>query len=171
MKFLVRERIFDIGDDFWVTDENGDRAFWVDGKALRLRTTFELKDPGGRLLLTIREKKLAIRDTMRIEHDGETVATVRRRLISPFRDRLTVDFEDGAEWQVTGDLLDKEYTIGDGGGPVAAISRKWFSLRDTYAVDVNTYRTDAGGDPALVIAVAVAVDAISEDRKGKGEED
>ncbi|WP_017540603.1 MULTISPECIES: LURP-one-related/scramblase family protein [Nocardiopsis] len=171
MKFLVRERIFDIGDDFWVTDENGERAFWVDGKALRLRTTFELKDPEGGLLLTIREKKLAIRDTMRIERDGETIATVRSHLFTPFRDRLTVEFENGAEWEVRGDLLDKEYTIGDDNGPVAAISRKWFSLRDTYAVDVDTYRIDAGGDPALVIAVAVAVDAIGEDREGKEEED
>ncbi|MDA2807428.1 LURP-one-related/scramblase family protein [Nocardiopsis suaedae] len=171
MKLLVRERIFDIGDDFWVTDENGERAFWVDGKALRLRTTFELKDPEGRLLLTIREKKLAIRDTMRIERDGGTVATVRRNLISPFRDRLTVELEDGTEWEVAGDLLDKEYAISDQGGPVASISRKWFSLRDTYAVDVNTYRTDAGGDPALVTAVAVAVDAIGEERREEEEED
>lgn len=166
MKLLVRERVFDIGDDSWVTDENGERVFWVDGKALRLRTTFELKDPEGRLLLTVREKKLAIRDTMRIERDGETVATVRRHLISPFRDRLTVELQDGTEWEVRGDLLDKEYSIGDDGGPVASISRKWFSLRDTYAVDVNTYRTDAGGDPALVVAVAVAVDAIGGEQEG-----
>ena len=44
VKFLVRERMFDIGDDYWVEDENGDRVFHVDGKVLRIRETFQLED-------------------------------------------------------------------------------------------------------------------------------
>ena len=47
MRYLVRERLFTITDDFWVTDERGDKVFLVDGKALRLRETFELKDASG----------------------------------------------------------------------------------------------------------------------------
>ena len=42
MRYLVRERLFSITDDFWVTDEQDNRVFLVDGKALRLRQTFEL---------------------------------------------------------------------------------------------------------------------------------
>ena len=34
MRYLVRERLFSIGDDSWVTDERGDKVFLVDGKAL-----------------------------------------------------------------------------------------------------------------------------------------
>jgi uncharacterized protein YxjI len=40
MRYLVRERIFSITDDFWVTDEQGSDVFGVDGKALRIRETF-----------------------------------------------------------------------------------------------------------------------------------
>lgn len=163
MKLLVRERIFDIGDDFWVTDETGARVFWVDGKAMRLRTTFELRDPEGNELMVIRKKLLSVRDTMRIERGSETVATVRKRMFNPVKDKLVVDLDQGEGWEVTGDFLDKEYVISDAGGTVAHISRKWFRMRDTYAVDVNTYRSDAGGDPALVIGVAVCVDALTED--------
>lgn len=163
MKFLVRERVFGIGDDFWVEDEEGRRAFFVDGKALRLRKTFELKDADGNELAVIRKKLFSIRDKMQIEHDGKTVATVRKRMFNPIREILVVDWDDGPDWEITGDFFDKEYAIGDEHGPVAHISRKWFRLRDTYAVDVNTFRRDVGGNPALVISVAVCVDTMTSD--------
>lgn len=163
MKFLVRERIFDIGDDFWVTDEQGARVFWVDGKALRVRTTFELKDPQGELLMVIRKKLLKVRDQMRVEQDGSTVATVRKRLFNPLRQKLSVDVKGAPDWEVVGSFFDKEYSISDKEGTVAVVSRKWFRMRDTYAVDVNTHRKDFAGDPALVISVAVAIDALTGD--------
>ena len=163
MKFLVRERVFDIGDDFWVTDEQGTKVFWVDGKALRVRTTFELKDPKGKVLMVIRKKLMKVRDQMRVEHDGKTVATVRKRLFNPVRDKLNVEVKGGPDWEVVGSFLDKEYSISDKAGTVAVVSRKWFRMRDTYAVDVNTHRRDLAGDPALVVSVAVAVDALTSD--------
>lgn len=163
MKFLVRERVFDIGDDFWVTDEHDQRVFWVDGKALRVRTTFELRTPDGDVLTRIRKKLFKVRDQMAIERDGSKVATVRARLFNPVRDKLHVEIEDGPDWEITGDFLGKEYVISDQEGTVAHVSRKWFRLRDTYAVDVNTHRRDIGGDAALVISVAVAVDSLTGD--------
>ncbi len=57
MRYLVRERLFSITDDFWVTDEQGSKVFLVDGKALRLRETFELKDASGDTLATIRKRR------------------------------------------------------------------------------------------------------------------
>ncbi|MBV2366264.1 LURP-one-related/scramblase family protein [Streptomonospora nanhaiensis] len=170
MKFLVRERMFDIGDDYWVTDEADRRVFLVDGKAMRIRTTFELKDAEGNELLTIRKKLLSVRDAMKIERDGDTVATVRKRIINPIKDKFVVDLKDADDWEVSGDFLGKEYVISDPNGTVAHISRKWFRIRDTYAVDVNTYRTDAGGDPALVLSVAVCVDAMTEEDGEAGDD-
>ena len=67
MRYLVQERIFSIGDDFWIEDENGDRVFFVDGKALSLRETFELRDASGAIRAIIRKKLFALRDTMDIE--------------------------------------------------------------------------------------------------------
>lgn len=162
MKFLVRERIFDIGEDYWVEDEEGNRVFHIDGKALRLRKTFELQDADGNELYRIREKLLAVRDTMTISRDGEPVAKVRERVFDPIREKLVVELASGGEWTVTGDFLGKEYTISDGHGPIAIVSRTWFRLRDTYAVDVNTHRSDAGGDVALVLSVAVCVEALAD---------
>jgi uncharacterized protein YxjI len=42
MRYAMREKFFSIGDDFWITGEQGNRVFLADGKALRLRQTVEL---------------------------------------------------------------------------------------------------------------------------------
>jgi len=47
-RYRMREKLFAIGDDFWIDTEAGDHAFKVDGKALRVRDTFILKDSRGR---------------------------------------------------------------------------------------------------------------------------
>jgi uncharacterized protein YxjI len=88
-RYQLREKLFAIGDDFWVETEGGQRAFKVDGKALRVRSTFILETPSGEELFKIQEKKLRVRDTMEIEHGGDTVATIKKALITPLHDRLS----------------------------------------------------------------------------------
>ncbi|MEV3989773.1 LURP-one-related family protein [Streptomyces sp. NPDC049837] len=158
MRYLVRDKIFAIGDDYWIEDENGRHAFLVDGKALRLRDTLELKDPAGRVLVTLRAKMLSLRGAMTVERDGRTLATVRRKRLSLLRNHYHVAMEAGPDLEVAGRILDREFTVEQDGRPVAHISRKWLSVRDTYAVDV--VREDA--DAALLIAVAVCVIRMAE---------
>ena len=59
MRYAVREKIFHIGDDFWVTDEQGNKVFLVDGKVLRIRQTLELKDASGAKVAEVLAPKLA----------------------------------------------------------------------------------------------------------------
>jgi uncharacterized protein YxjI len=91
MRYAVREKLFSIGDDFWITDGEGDKAFLVDGKVLRLRQTLEIQDPDGRVLVTVRKKLIAMHESMEIEEDGVLAATVRKALISPLHHRSTVE--------------------------------------------------------------------------------
>lgn len=158
MRYVVRQRMFSIGDDFWITDETGNRAFLVNGKAMRLRETFELKDPAGTVVATVRKKMFAFRDTMEIERDGAVIATVRKTVFSPLRHRLTIDLADGGQLEATGDLIGHEFDISSGRQTLAHVSRAWFSFRDTYGVEVA-----AGADAALLLAVAVCLDRIHDE--------
>jgi uncharacterized protein YxjI len=153
MRYLMRKQLFAIGDDFWVEDERGQRVFRVDGKVLRVRQTFVLEDASGAEVATIRKKLVALRDTMEVEYDGQVVARVRRAMFSPFRQRFDVDVADGPEMVVQGNITDHEYEVRRDGAAVAEISKRWFSLRDTYAVDVAPDE-----NVALVLALTVAVD-------------
>ena len=159
-RYAVREKIFSIGDDFWITDDGGNRVFLVDGKAISLRHTFELKDASGQILATVHKKLIAIRDTMEIEHDGQVVATVRKALISPLHHRSVIDLADGSQLEAVGNILDKEFDIQAAGQPIAHVSRRWFRIRDTYGVDIAP-----GENDALMLAIAVCLDRIHHDEE------
>ncbi|SPF01667.1 LURP-one-related/scramblase family protein [Streptomyces sp. MA5143a] len=164
MRFLVRDRILGIGDDYWIEDEHGRKVFLVDGKALRLRDTFELKDSAGRVLIDIRKKMFALRDTMVIEREGEPLATVRRKRLSLLRNHYRVSLTDGTELDVSGKVLDREFLIEYQGEALAVVSRRWLHVRETYGLDV--VRDDA--DPSLLIAVTVCVINLAERERGIG---
>jgi len=163
-RYKMRQKLISIGEDFTIEDESGRAVYKVDGKVLSIRETFVIEDMSGREVATIREKKLAIRDSMKILRDGKTVATVKKALISPFTDRFDVEVEDGDDLKVKGNLLDHEYEIKRDGDTIATVSKHWFTLRDTYGIDIA-----AGQDDALLLAVAVALDEMAHDPdEGKG---
>ncbi|MGX1669858.1 LURP-one-related/scramblase family protein [Streptomyces sp. NPDC055400] len=164
MRYEVRERLFAVGEDYWIEDEQGHKAFLVDGKAMRLRDTFELKGPDGRVLIDIHEKMFALRDTMVIERGDEALAKIRRKRLSLLRNHYRVELIDGTELDVSGKILDREFVVEYDGEMLAHISRRWLRVRDTYGVDV--IREDA--DPALIIAVAVCVIHLAEKERGDG---
>jgi uncharacterized protein YxjI len=157
-KYRMREKIFALGDDYWVEDDAGDRAFKVDGKVLRLRDTLLLKDPSGAELYKVQKKLLHIRNTMQIERGGDTVATVKKALITPFRERFSIAVEDGEDMEAKGNIVDHEYKIERGGDKVAEVSKKWFRIADTYGVEVAPDQDDA-----LMIAVTVCIDQMTHD--------
>jgi len=158
MRYLVRDRLLGLGDDYWIEDDHGDKAFLVDGKAMRLRDTFQLKDTGGRVLIDIHQKMFALRDTMIIERDGDPLATIKRKRWSLLRNHYRVSLVDGTELDVSGKILDREFAVEYDGELLAVISRRWLHVRETYGVDI--VRDDA--DPALLIAVAVCVIHLAE---------
>lgn len=153
IRYQMREKMFAIGDDAWIEDSNGNRAYKADGKALRARSTFVLEDAAGNEVASIQEKMLRVKDTMDIERGGAKIATVKKALVSPLRDRFDVKLENGEEWDVQGNITAHEYEISSGRGKVAGVSMKWFRVRDTYGIEVSP-----GQDVGLVLAVAVALD-------------
>jgi uncharacterized protein YxjI len=155
-RYRMREKLFAIGDDFWIETDDDRRAFKVDGKALRARSTFILEDPSGDEVLKIQERKLHIKDTMAVERHGDTVATIKKALITPFRDRFSIEVAEGDDLSAKGNFVEHEYEIERDGDTVATISKKWFRVRDTYGIEVAP-----GQDDALILAAAVCIDEMA----------
>ena len=155
-RYQMREKLFAIGDDYWIETENGDRVFKVNGKAMRVRETFILESPSGEEMFKIQEKKLSIRYKMKIERDGDTVATVHKALITPLRDRFDIELEGGGELSAKGNIVDHEYEIERDGQKVAEISKRWFRVRDTYGIEIAP-----GENDALILAATVCIDEMA----------
>jgi uncharacterized protein YxjI len=152
----MQEKLISVGDDYWVEDDGGNRAYKVDGKALRVRDTWILKDTSDNDVATIRERKLSVRDAMTIEI-GDRKAVVKRALVG-IRDRFHVEVDGGPDLKAHGNVVDHEYEIEGPDGTIAQVSKKWFRVRDTYGVEV-----EPGADPVLALAVTVAIDALAHD--------
>jgi uncharacterized protein YxjI len=155
-RYLLKEKLLSFGDDFWIENDRGERIFKVDDKVLRARDTVVIKDTDGNELLKLQKRLLRARDTMAIERGRDKVATVKKALITPLRDRFTVELEGGDQMEVEGNILDHEYQISHRGIPVANISKRWFRVRDSYGVAVVPGQNDA-----LVLAVTVCIDHLT----------
>jgi uncharacterized protein YxjI len=154
-QYLMREKLFSIGDDYWI-ETGGERAFRVNGKALRVRDTLVLEGLSGEELYTIQEKKLRVRDTMEIERDGKAAATVKKAMVSPLRDRYSIEVDGGDDLEVKGNIVDHEFEFERGGNTVAEVSKRWFRVRDSYGIEIAP-----GQDDALILTAAICIDQMA----------
>jgi uncharacterized protein YxjI len=155
LRFQMRQQMLSIGDDYWIEDEAGRKAFRVDGKAARIRDTWELKGPSGDTLARIRERKISVRDAMTIELASGGEAKVKKALVG-LRARFAIDVDGGQDLKAHGNIVDHEYEIERDGDTVAEVSKKWFRIRETYGVEVHP-----DVDPVLILAITVAIDGLT----------
>jgi uncharacterized protein YxjI len=156
-RYQMRQKMVAIGDDYWIENDRGEKVFKVDGKALRVRKTLVFEDAHRNELAKIQERMLRVKDSMEIEGShGEKVAMVKKALITPIRERWTVKIKDGPDLEVKGNIVDHEYSIGEGRDKVAEVSKKWFRVRDSYGVSI-----DPGQDDIVILAVAVCIDEMA----------
>jgi uncharacterized protein YxjI len=162
VRYMMRERILSWGDDFTIKDADGNDAYHVDGRAFSFGDKLRFKDNGGNELVFIDQKLLSIGAQYELIRGGKTVAVVKKHLFSPFRARFTVDVPGPDDLEAQGNFLDHEYAFERGGREVARVSKKWFRLADTYAVDIED-----GQDDVLILASAVVIDLVSHpDKEG-----
>ncbi len=153
MRYVMRERLLSWGDDFRIRDDSGREVFFVDGKAFSLGDKLSFQDSTGKELAFIKQKLLSLARTYEIHRDGSLAAVVKRNLFGLLHHRFSIDVPGPDDLEATGNFLDHEYTFRRGDRVVATVSKRWFSLADTYGIDI-----EAGEDDVLILASAVVVD-------------
>jgi uncharacterized protein YxjI len=160
-RYNMKQKLVSFGDDFWIKNEEGEKVYKANGKMLRVRDTLFFEDRNGRELCKIQTKVLRVKDSMEIEDpNGRRLAMVKKAIISPVRDRWTVKISDGPDLKVQGNILDHEYDIGEGRDKIAEISKKWFRIRDSYGVQI-----ESGQNDIVLLAVTVAIDMMAHEGK------
>ncbi len=158
-RFQLREKIFALGDDFTIKDERGEDVYAVDGKVFTLRDTLYLNDMAGNRLATIRRRLLSLGRVYEIRC-GEAVTVVHKHLFTFFRAKFTVDVPGPGDLLAAGNFLDYEYDFTDGAGQrVATVSRRWFSLTDTYGIEIDDEQ-----DEVMILAACVVIDRCCHER-------
>jgi uncharacterized protein YxjI len=139
--YVIRERMFRLGEDSDITDGAGQPVLHVDGKVLSLHNRLILRDPAGREVGQVHRKLAALRPAYEVTIDGKDVAAVRKHLFTPFGERFTIDVPGPDDMQISGDLLSHEFTIQRHDQTVATIFKRWLTMTASYAVEVAPART------------------------------
>src|SRR3954454_15554392 len=159
MRYIIRERFFRLGEDSDIADEQGRPVLHVDGKVLTLHDTLIVRDLTGAEVARVQRQLISLRATYHITRQGQELAEVRKKLISPFVDRYTIDIPGPADLKVTGSLFEHEYTIERDNQVVATVSKRWISVTETYGVEIAQ-----GEDDLVILASVLAID-LAEDRE------
>ena len=153
MRYQMKQKIFALGDDFHIVDDHGQHVATVDGKVFAIGKKLAFLDANGKELARIEEKLLSLKPSYEIVRGGKTVAVVSKDFFTLFRCSFTVDVPGPDDLEAQGSFTDHEYKFPRHGKRVAQVSKAWFSIRDTYGVEV-----EEGEDPLLILASAVVID-------------
>lgn len=154
-RYLMRQRMFALGQDFTINNAAGAAVFKVEGKVRIVKEALKFYDMQGHLLYRLDEKILRIRESFDIlKPNGQLAARVHNAIIDPLRERFTIEIPGGQDMTTMGKVIWAQYDILRNQQPVAKISKQFSWIgRDQYVVDVLP-----GEDDCLVLAITVVID-------------
>jgi uncharacterized protein YxjI len=155
-RYRMKQRLFSLRDAFRIQDESGQDVYVVKGRLISLRDRFTFQDMEGETLLRITRSLVALRPQYRISRKGRRYATVTKRLLSFMGSRFRISVRGAPNLVAKGNFFDYEYTFFQGNRAVAQVSKRWFSFRDSYGVEVSD-----SAEELLILACTVVIDMIN----------
>ncbi|WP_418276046.1 hypothetical protein ACNHYB_14450 [Isoptericola jiangsuensis] len=115
-RFVMKSR-FGMGRDFAVLDPTTEEQRWfVDGK-VGVRPKADVQDAAGTVVYTVRGSMLGIPKHMTISGaDGTEIASLRAKMFSPIKDRMSMEVPGGEPWTIEGSFIEKNYSVSAGDG-------------------------------------------------------
>jgi uncharacterized protein YxjI len=157
MRYVMKQKILSLTDQFTIKQEDGKDAFQIKGKLISLGKKLKLFDAQGKEVAQINQKLVALTPTYNIYCGDKLQARINKKIIKVLTDKFKVNMMDGSpDLEIKGNILDHEYTFFRGKDKIAESSKKWVTIRDTYSIDVNE-----GEDEVLILACAVVIDMIA----------
>lgn len=154
-RYIMRQRMFALGQDFYINNAAGQPVFKIDGKVRLVKESLKFRDTQGNLLYQLDERVIRIRDSFDILNaSGQIAAKVHNAILDPLRERFTIEVPGRPNLTTVGKVIWAQYDILRDRQPVAKISKQFSWIgRDQYVVDVLP-----GEDDCLILAITVVID-------------
>jgi uncharacterized protein YxjI len=154
-RYIMRQRIFALGQDFYINNAAGQPMFKIDGKVRLVKESLNFRDMQGNLLYQLDERVIRIRESFDILYpSGKLAAKVHNAIIDPLRERFTIEIPGRENMTTMGKVIWAQYDILRNQRQVAKISKQFSWIgRDQYVVDVLH-----GEDDCLILAITVVID-------------
>jgi len=152
MRYQLKRRLFSIPERYMIQNDLGEDVAYVMGE-WSLRPELLVMDVRGKELARIHKVPFSMPGTFEIYRDGYLSAVIYREAVWTNKGSFTIDVPGTDDYTAEGDFTGHEYFLVRHGKAVAQISRQWFTMADTYGVEMLNAE-----DAILVLAATVVID-------------
>lgn len=156
---MIKEKFWSWGDDFHISDENGEPVFFIDGQAFSWGDKLSFQDLQGNELAFIEQKLLTFLPKYEIYRNGALFAEVRKEF-SWFNKKFTLDVPGPNDYTIEGSFWAHDFRFLRSGDTVATVSKAVWSWTDTYGIDIAE-----GEDDVSILSACIVIDQVLHDEK------
>lgn len=149
MKLYIKQKVFTIGERFYVKDENNNDVYYVEGSFFRIPKKFEIYSIDNTLVATIEQMLFRLLSHYKITTYEKTY-TIKKDFTF-FRSRYQV-LENG--WNIQGNFTSHNYDITKNNETIMHVQKHWFTWGDSYELTINNEE-----NALLALAVVIVIDA------------
>ena len=160
MRYLIKQKIFSIGDKFSIKDESETDVFLVKRQLLSIGKKLRIYDIQENEFCYIEQKLFKFLPEYTIFVQGNLLATVKRKFTLLKKDFNIISPD--SHYVVNGNVWGHEFSILKDDLEVAQISKAYFSFADTYSLDI-----DDDVDQITILSLAIVIDMVLHDGKNK----
>jgi uncharacterized protein YxjI len=153
MKLYIKERIFTIGDQFSVLDDQGNEKYFVEGEIFTWGKKLHVYDSQGNEVAFIKQELFTFMPCYSVFVGGREIAKVRKEF-SFFCPRYYVE---GLNWEVEGLFWEHDYDVTKNGRSIVSIAKEWMTWGDSYELDIAPE-----ADEIVALAVVITIDCVVE---------
>jgi uncharacterized protein YxjI len=156
MNFKIRQKIFSLGDNFTVSNEQGQPILVVKGQVFALGDKLRIYDPNMNEMYYIEQKLLRLLPEYRIYQAGKEVAFLKKEFTF-FKPKINIESCYG-NFTIEGSIFQHNFTIYNGSQVVATVSKEFLSFTDEYYLEVLDEK-----NVSFLITLVIVIDQILHD--------
>ncbi len=161
MRYVIKEKFWSWGDDFYIFDDQKRKVLFVDGEAFSWGDKLSVQDLNGNELAFISQKLLSFMPTYEIYRDGALFAQVKKEF-NWFKKEFTLDVPGPNDYTIVGSFWLHNYEFTRSGRCVARVSKAVWAWSDTYGIEIAD-----GEDDVAILCAAIVIDQVLHDEKKK----
>lgn len=158
MRYLINQKIFSFGDNFVIKDEYGNEKYFIKGKIFSFGDKLRIYDENNNEKVYIEQKLFKLMPEYLVYIEGNYAAKIKKEFTF-FRPKFNIDSNFG-QYNIEGDFFGYDFRIMKNGRTVAFISKKFFSIRDSYGVEIVDDENQE-----LLLSFVIIIDQVIHDER------
>ncbi len=154
--FIIQKKILSAYEHYDFLDLQGNKLAEADGSLIQIPPKFEVKDTHQIELLHMQGKTLSLHHEFTLYGTtGEELGTIKKKIATFGHQEYWIE-KNGQEFmRIYGDFTCHEYQMETAGQSVAAVHRKWVSLRDQMGVSIT-----GNVDHRIIIGAVIVIEHV-----------